>query len=229
MELMPHSFEMFGSVLVPQDYIALWLMDGDATDEAGSYDITLNGGATQNSDHVDYDGTDDYGQCSRLAFDSNEFTFITRVKFDSFDVDNGAIASSRTDGAGSNRDWQLNLKANPTTRDLPVINVWNTLGTNHQAVSSSEINAGNWYVLGVRLTGTEVQIYNGKTQEGVTAFSGTLNATALNTQFAKYGFSTAIGTYSDMQQSRTIAYDYALTDTEFDNTVDAIDSGVGLV
>ncbi|AFJ02019.1 hypothetical protein Q7C_850 [Methylophaga frappieri] len=222
------------SPLVPGDYIALWLMAGDATDVTGDYDIGLFGGADQHEDHVDYDGNNDYGQCARLAFNDNAFTLIMLVRFDGFDTDGVWIANSRSDDdVTAKNEWQLTVFS-PASGGLnkPRVSICNTEGTFHSATFNEAIAVGTWYTVSVRFTGSAVQIFNGLSLQESTEFTGTMNTGSTNTRFARRGWnqeSASTVIHGHLDQSRSIAYDYALSDAELAATITAITTGVGLV
>ena len=217
---------MMMGVGIPQDYIALWLMAGDSTDETGSYDITLNGGAVQNSDYVDYDGVNDYGQSGRLAFNSNEFTIVMRVMFNAMDTTEGLwIANSRSASSGAAKEWQFYLSLNSLS--YPKLTVIDSeTGTNQEATWNFTPSLAVWYVFSLRFTGSDIEIYEGNSLVASTSFVGTMNTGSSHTQFAKRGWDTvAPRAYGNINQSRSIAYDRALSVSELTSVISLIDTG----
>lgn len=217
------SFQQSG-IAAPTDYIAYWKMAGDATDETGNYNITLNGGAVQNSDHVDYDGTNDYGQCARLAFNSNAFTIVMRISFDTIDATNGCwIVNSRSGTTGSLQEFQVQ------TFGTLAANVFTT-GTAYAAAGATTLSAGLVYVIAIRYDGAggilEVFVDDPETADGSdSGGSGLMYTGSAHTQFAKRGWeSPSANACGEMDQSRTVVYDYSVTDTELAAIFTAIEN-----
>ncbi len=207
-----------GGIAVPVDYIARWDMNSDATDETGNYDITLNGGAVQNSDHVDYDGVNDYGQCTRLALNSNAFTIVIRFRFDVVDATTAPVINSRSSNSvTSEMEFQLNRRSSPS--DQLAFSVWNSSSI-FSVFSTTSILANTWYVYSLRFTGTNVELLNETTQEDSTAFTGSMNTGSLFTRFGE-----VIGLYGNLDQSRGIVYDYSLSDSELSAAVNKVKNG----
>lgn len=220
------AYRESGGEAAPTDYIARWDMAGDSTDETGNYDITLYGGAVQNSDHVDFDGNNDYGQCSRLAFNNNEFTIAIEVRFDSIDSDGVWIANSRSSTSGAGVEWQIFMRPPGSLGQHISLGVNNTSGVSHTASQIATAATDTKYVIVARFTGTAVELFIDDVLQESSAFSGSMNTGSAHTQFAKRGWSAAVDeACGPMDQFRGVAYDRALTLAELAPVVDKIKNG----
>lgn len=210
---------------IPPDYIALWEMGGNANDETGNYDITLYNGAQQESDHVYFDGNNDYGQCSRLAINDNELTIVTRVRFESLDDDGTWLITSASETDGNEREWQLNCGYGGDNR--PVFIPYG-FPSSDRVYFSSSVSTGVWYVIAVRLDSNGVlEMYNGQSlQESVTT-TGTLNTGSAHTRFARRGWlgDDSPSEHGEMSLGKTVAYDRGVSDNELSKIIDFISNG----
>ncbi|WP_417534213.1 LamG-like jellyroll fold domain-containing protein [Marinobacterium stanieri] len=206
------------------DYIARWDMAGESTDETGSYDITRYGGAVQNSDHVYYNGNNGYGQCARLAFNDNQFTIVIKFNLPTIDSDGTWIANSRSSASGSGNEWDIAVYP-PSYGNAILMSASNTSGVGYIAEGPT-LSTGVDYVFAFVLTGTNIEIYDSGVLVGSAAFSGLMNTGSAHTQFAKRGWSSVASTScGEMDQSRGVAYDRALTSGEIVAVTEKIKNG----
>jgi len=215
-----------GGGSVPMDYIARWDMNGDSADETGNYNITLYGGATQNADSVSYDGINDYGQCSRLAFNNNQFTIVQKFKAGPIDQSNGLwIACSRTTATGTRNEWEVAVYP-PNFDDSLLFVVTNTAGAS-TIVEGPTITSGTVYTFAFRFTGGHVEIYDDTGALVAQAeFTGTMNTGSLHTRFAIQAWTSAtVSSCGEMDQYRGVAYARALTASELPVVINKIKNG----
>ena len=210
---------------VPMDYIARWDMNNDSTDETGNYNITLYGDATQNTDSISYAVFCLYGQCSRLAFNDNEFTIILKFKAGSIDQSTGLwVACSRSNNTGIGYEWQI-LIYPPVSGNSILLSIKNSIGAEFLTTGPT-ITPGTVYTFAFRFTGEYVEIYDDTgALVAKTACTGTMNTGSLHTQFAKRGWEDASASFGEMDQYRGVAYDYALNGAELTSAIDKIKNG----
>ena len=207
-----------GNSVIPQDYIAYWDMAGNALDETGNYDISLFNGPVQNADHVNFDGFDDRGECARLAFNNNAFIIVSRFRLDSLDTANGDwLINSRSAASGSENEWQILVDSSGTLR----FGISNTSAASFTA-DGPAITTGTWYTFAFRFTGSAIEIHEASGLFDSVATSGNINTGALVTTWAKRGWSSV---WANVDISRTIAYDYALSPGDIPSVIDLIENG----
>lgn len=208
-------------------FIARWGMAGVATDYHGFYNMTLNNGAVQNSDHVAFDGVNDYGQTARLPLDG-AFTVAVRFRLNTIDMTFGDwVINSRSSGAGVGYEWQLGLYP-PNTGNVAKLRlaVNNTAGTAYVTDSTTTLVAGTWYVFVAQFDGTEVRLYNETDLEGATAFSGTKQVGSAHTRFASRGWDAVVAdTCAHIDISRCEVFDHAVAPAHLHRIVDNLKNG----
>ena len=151
--------------------VGWWRGEGNANDEFGRYNGTLQGNANASSagkynSSFGLDGTGDYVQIPSIS-SMNYVTISTWIKTTQTPADSAQlIQRDYADG----RVWQFRMTSTGKLEFIP----FNTAGANGDAVSTISINDGNWHYIASTWDGTTVRNYVDGVANGTSLLSGTL-------------------------------------------------------